>query len=176
VSEEGLEGSECDYINENPYTLNNTVGSTTDSGVRFVDCGCYDNATDASSPSFGDIASCPLFEHDIWDPTSPNVAANYIDICLVSSIDFGYGAGPVANFSHPLPEIIGLQHVPNDGSTSMVLTYLETSCDNKVVDSQGSFAYPLFPGYGKFAGTCPDHGKFVHFCLFYLLVCSCLSA
>ena len=164
---EGLDDNNCDSINTNTNTnslaLSNTVGNTVDSGVQFVDCECYDDAINTSSSSFGDIASCMLF--DRLDIPSDS----YFDICVVSTIDIGNG--PVATFSQALPEIIGLEHIPydnmafgDDGDEATVdevstSTFFETSCDEKAVDSQGSFAYPLFPGYGKFAGTCPDGGK-----------------
>ena len=141
-----------------------TVSNKVKSGVRFVDCDCYNNATNAASSVFGDIASCDLFEYEFLGSTAPEVVFSSFDICLVSTTDSG--GRIVANFSQPLPDIIGLQHlangnIPSDDS----VTFFETTCDERGVDSLGNFAYPLFPGYGKFAGTCPYTGKSDMICL-----------
>jgi hypothetical protein len=163
---EVLDGNGCDDL-----ASTNTLSNTLDSGVQFVDCECFDDVTDVSSSSFGDIASCTIFDHAVLDHASPDIAAPYLYLCLVSTTN--RGDGPVANFSHSLPNVIGLKHVPN-GNTAFgdghAVTFFETSCDQKGVDSRGNFAYPLFPGYGKFAGTCPDNGK-LDVILFPLFVC-----
>ena len=165
---EDLEDNGCD---DSTSTSTSIVSNILDSGVQFVDCDCFDDATDVSSSSFGDIASCTLFDHAVLDHASPDIAAPYLDLCLVSTTN--RGDGPVANFSHSLPNVIGLKHVPN-GNTVVgdghAVTFFETSCDEKGIDSLGNFAYPLFPGYGKFAGTCSDNGK-PDAILFPLFVC-----
>jgi hypothetical protein len=72
------------------------------------------------------------------------------------------GDGPVANFSQSLPDVIGLKHVQSGNATvgtAGAITFFETTCDEKTVGSLENFAYPLFPGYGKFVDTCPYNGK-----------------
>ena len=131
--------------------------STINTGVHFVNCDCFDRATDITSTSFGDIASCHVFTHEVLDRTAtPDAKTSHLDICIVSTTDGENG--PVADFSRPLPDIIGLKHVPKNDFGDVV-TFFETSCGEKGVDSHGKFAYPLFPGYGKFASTCPYDGK-----------------
>ncbi len=152
VFDDVLSGNGC-----NNLTSNGTINPTINSSVSFVDCDCFDDAIEVSSPSFGDIASCPLFDYEVFGRASPHVAASSFDLCLVSTTD--NGNGHVANFSHALPEIIGLKHLPNGNSPyGDSVTFFETSCDENGVDSLGNFAFPLFPGYGKFAGTCPSTG------------------
>ena len=157
MSNENLDDNDCSDLGS-PSTLTDDFST----GVHFVDCDCFDSATDAASALFGDIASCPVFTHVGSDRTTISGAtASYLDICIVSTTDDGNE--PVATFSEPLPDIIGLKHVPNK-SFGDVVTYFDTSCDEKGADSNGKFAYPLFPGYGKFAGTCPDDGKLEMIC------------
>ena len=153
VFDGGLGNNDC-----NDWTPNNTVNDAINSGVGFVNCDCFDDATDVSSSSFGDIASCALFDYEVFGYASPHIVASFFDLCLVSTTDSG--SGHVANFSQPLPDVIGLQHLPN-GNTPFIdsVTYFETTCDEKGVDTLGNFAFPLFPGYGKFAGTCSNSGK-----------------
>ena len=153
VLDDVLADSGCD-----DGTTSNKITPTINSSVSFVDCDCFDDATDVFSSSFGDISSCALFDYEVLDHASSHVAASSFDLCLVSTTD--HGNGYVANFSHPMPEIIGLEHLPN-GNTPFCdsVTFFETTCDEIGVDSLGNFAFPLFPGYGKFAGTCPNNGK-----------------
>ncbi len=153
VFDDVLADSGCD-----DGSMSSKITPTVNSSVSFVDCDCFDDATDVSSSSFGDISSCALFDYDVLGHTSSHVAASSFDLCLVSTTDNGNGS--VANFSHPMPEIIGLEHLPN-GNTPFCdsVTFFETTCDETGVDSLGNFAFPLFPGYGKFAGTCPNNGK-----------------
>ena len=114
---------------------------------------------DVTSSAFGDIASCDLFEYEFLGSTAPEIVFSSFDICLVSTTDSGEHI--VANFSQPLPDVIGLQYLPNGSAPSDdFVTFFETTCDENGGDALGNFAYPLFPGYGKFAGTCPDTGKF----------------
>ena len=43
-------------------------------------------------------------------------------------------------------------------SDSMAVTFFDTTCNEQVVDDQGRYSYPLFAGFGKFAGTCDSEG------------------
>lgn len=103
----------------------------------------------------------------------PDISISYFDVCIVSSI-YRPGEGHVADLSKPLPDIIALDHNPYDDlsfdeddnsakliSSAMAITFFETTCKEQVVGDYGSYAYPLFPGFGKYSGTCPDKGEFV---------------
>lgn len=110
----------------------------------------------------------------------------YFEVCIVSTT-FVDGMGFVVDLTKPLPDILGLKHAPNDEEedvshnddqvylSSPQVTYFDTTCalhkkqiqvgDNIIIDNSvwnhwpydGDY-YPLFPGYGKFAGTCPTQG------------------
>lgn len=158
VLDDLLDDNGCNYNGCDEWTSVNTTSNEIDSGVQFVDCDCFDDATNISSSSFGDIASCDLFDHKIFYPASSDRAASSFDLCLVSTTNCRNG--PVANFSQPLPDVIGLKHFRNGNAAfGNDVTFFETTCDEKGITSSRNFTNPLFPGYGKLAGTCPDIGK-----------------
>jgi hypothetical protein len=172
VSEQILNEKNCDDI----YT-DTDIDHINSSGVYFVDCDCYDNAititssSSSSSSSYGDISSCPLYDIESLTYNTPDITISYFEICLVSA-NRRPGEGPVADFSIPLPSVIGLEHIPYDDlafgedddsakliSTAMSVTFFDTTCNEQVIGNHGSEAYPLGPGYGKFSGTCPNEGE-----------------
>ncbi|KAL3940398.1 MAG: hypothetical protein SGARI_000982 [Bacillariaceae sp.] len=145
------------YDNVTVADNNNTLTS-----VHFVDCDCFDNATnlDDMDAVMDASTTCELYEEIPLDYDT-------MDVCLVATSrsttmdddDF------VLDLSVPLPEIIGLQHDPYfdyiagiDDPTILgtTVTYFDTTCLSSTAPHLA--ANPLFPGYGKFAATCPDTG------------------
>jgi hypothetical protein len=97
---------------------------------------------------------------------------NYFEVCVVS-LTIVEGTGFVVDLTKPLPSILGLKHTPIEHDDELVnpqVTYFDTTCSLDLKDPddfdddydgywpyEGNY-YPLFPGYGKFAGTCPTKG------------------
>ena len=160
-----LSEKNCDIDIDDDTNIDNNINT---GSVYFVDCDCYDTAititSSSSSSSYGDISSCPLYNIESLTYNSPDNTISYFDICLVSA-KRRPGEGPVADFSIPLPSVIGLEHIPYDDlasdedDDSSQVTFFDTTCNEQVIGNHGSKAYPLGPGYGKFSGTCPNEGE-----------------
>jgi hypothetical protein len=149
------------------YSIDATASNLT--AVHFVDCECFANATGLSD--IGAVidasATCTLYEELPLDYNTMDMTVDYFEICLVATSRNNTMDDFMLDLSVPLPEVIGLLHDPYfdniagiDDPTILgtTVTYFDTTCFPKVDGAHGNLAYPLFPGYGKFAATCPDFG------------------
>jgi hypothetical protein len=137
--------------------------------VKFVDCECYDVITnlDDIDAALNASSSCLLYDSLPLSYDMMEVTVHYFDICLVSASRTDITEDFILDLLAPLPDVVGIQHDPYFHSVAGIddsifvhttVTYFDTTCDLKVKGPHGNLSFPLFPGYGKFATTCPDKG------------------
>ena len=125
--------------------------------AKFIDCSCYGSLL---SGLLND--GCALV--DEWY-VSPSDAA-FSDICILSAAQDNDGGPWKPKLNVPLPSTLLIhQSTPNgqdmnelkpDWKQYPLITFLDTSCDASRNTTEGSI--PIYPGYGKFANTCPSEG------------------
>jgi hypothetical protein len=127
--------------------------------AKFIDCDCY-----ASLLSGLLNDGCALL--DEWNILPSD--ASFSDMCIVSTIQENDGGPWVPKLNVALPSTLLLHHSApdvvqedmNDSTADWnqfpLITYLDTSCDTSRTSMEGSI--PIYPGYGKFANTCPSQG------------------
>ena len=135
---------------------NTDLPESNETTARFIDCACLDVISDPGIPKVG----CGLYESiemNHW------ISSSFFDVCLVSVIQLS-GDRIFHDLSSPLPEVIGIEyssfeneHQTDTSQKNDSTTYFDTTC---YVDgnAQVPYPYPIFPGYGKFPGTCPGEG------------------
>ena len=135
----------------------NTEFGSNSTSARFVDCACLDIISNPRLPRIG----CGLSDSVAMNHGN---SSSFFDVCLVSVIELEKNR-VFLDLSSPLPEVIGLKYSghENEYQTDATwgpygfTTYFDTTC-NAGDDSLVPYPYPLFPGYGKFPGTCSDEG------------------
>mmetsp|Transcript_10026 Transcript_10026/g.14166 ORF Transcript_10026/g.14166 Transcript_10026/m.14166 type:complete len:330 (-) Transcript_10026:863-1852(-) len=111
---------------------------------QFIDCECYDSI---KSPITFQPYGCTLMDSLTMDDSANTT---HVDICVVATQLSG-----AIDFTQSLPELIGLVHSSTESEADQPSptpypfhTYFNTTCSSK--------GTPLFPGYGKFANSCPS--------------------
>jgi hypothetical protein len=125
--------------------------------ARFVDCDCYDRLTSSRESD----TPCDLFE-SISLTTSESSSS--FQMCLVS-VTILRGNELVSDLSSPLPSILGVEYTSFEKvnrteatwNPNPSRTYFDTTCAYDGA-SMVQYPFPLFPGYGKFPGTCQAEG------------------
>jgi len=120
-----------------------------------MNCNCYDSFIRAGYLDDG----CQVYsQFDISNSDGH-------DICIVSTVQDAEGSWKI-DLTKPLPSPLILEHSTRDDVTTaesrpdwneVLITMFDTSCDPNA-NGREDGVLPIFPGYGKFASTCPTDG------------------
>lgn len=131
----------------NSYNKVMMEDSTSIENAAFIDCDCYDSLLKSGSVT---SKQCAITEGQWYIKDSKS----YVDICIVS-----LDQAKMIDLTRPLPNPLLLQQdltqEADNWNIFPLVTMFDTSCE---ADANRDGALPLFPGYGKFANTCPNKG------------------
>ncbi|GKY93886.1 hypothetical protein MPSEU_000355500 [Mayamaea pseudoterrestris] len=143
---------------DNKVTFSSSEEASSDCGIvdfdmadiRFLDCDCYDALVEGELGLTEAATTCEL--HKSMVLAASKSYGDAYDLCLVS-VSVGANGTAAANFTKPLPPVLGITQAGQDDHKPL-RTYMDTTCT--ALDSTMPIVLPLFPGYGKYSGSCAN--------------------